>query len=201
MTGGVALAVFVGAAIVDWVAAGRGLRGAEYVAKPAALAALIEYAVAGSAASAWLVAALALSLAGDVLLMLPFDLFVPGLAAFLLAHVAYVVAFASPALSTLILLAPVAVVAVPLAARVVGAIDERSLRPPVIAYVAVLSVMVASALAYGAVAAACGAVLFMASDALIAWNRFVRRLAWAPVVIMVTYHLGQLGLVTALRSA
>ena len=44
------------------------------------------------------------------------------------------------------------------------------------------------------------AVLFMASDALIAWNRFVRRLAWAPVVIMVTYHLGQLGLVTALRG-
>ena len=33
-----------------------------------------------------------------------------------------------------------------------------------------------------------------ASDALIAWNRFVRRLAWAPVVIMVTYHLGQRGL-------
>ena len=43
------------------------------------------------------------------------------------------------------------------------------------------------------------AVLFMASDALIAWNRFVRR-PWAAVVIMVTYHLGQLGLVTALRG-
>ena len=199
MTGGVALAVFGGAAVVDWVAVGRGFRGAEYVAKPAALAALIAYAAASSA-SAWLVAALALSLAGDVLLMLPFELFVPGLAAFLLAHVAYVAAFRSPALRTMVLLVPVAIVAVPLGSRVVGAIDERALRPPVIAYVAVISVMVASALAYGAVAAAWGAVLFMASDALIAWNRFVRRLAWAPVVIMVTYHLGQLGLVTALRG-
>ena len=33
-----------------------------------------------------------LSLVGDVLLMVPADLFVPGLAAFLAAHVAYVVA-------------------------------------------------------------------------------------------------------------
>ena len=39
------------------------------------------------------VAALSLSLAGDVLLMVRKDLFVAGLAAFLLAHLAYVGAF------------------------------------------------------------------------------------------------------------
>jgi hypothetical protein len=43
-----------------------------------------------------------------------------------------------------------------------------------------------------------GASLFFASDSLIAWNRFVRPRAWAPVAIMVTYHLGQAGLVTSL---
>ena len=43
-------------------------------------------------------------------------------------------------------------------------------------------------------------VLFFGSDAVIAWNRFVRPFAWAQLVIMVTYHLGQLALVTALRG-
>jgi hypothetical protein len=38
----------------------------------------------------------------------------------------------------------------------------------------------------------------MASDSLIAWNRFVKPLSWAPVVIMVTYHMGQTGLVLSL---
>jgi uncharacterized membrane protein YhhN len=41
--------------------------------------------------------ALVLSLAGDVFLMLPRNLFVAGLGSFLLVHVAYIVAFNSPA--------------------------------------------------------------------------------------------------------
>ena len=40
-------------------------------------------------------AALALSLAGDVFLMLPSDQFVPGLASFLLGHIAYIVGLQS----------------------------------------------------------------------------------------------------------
>jgi YhhN family len=43
-----------------------------------------------------------------------------------------------------------------------------------------------------------GALLFMLSDSLIAETRFVRPHAWAPVTIMVTYHLGQAGLVLSL---
>jgi hypothetical protein len=38
----------------------------------------------------------------------------------------------------------------------------------------------------------------MASDALIAETRFVGPRKWAPVVIMVTYHLGQAGLTLSL---
>ena len=45
----------------------------------------------GDAARPWFVAALALSLVGDVLLMLPRERFVGGLVAFLLAHLAYIV--------------------------------------------------------------------------------------------------------------
>lgn len=45
-----------------------------------------------------------------------------------------------------------------------------------------------------------GAVLFMLSDALIGWRRFVRELKWAPVAIIVTYHLAQTMLVLSLVS-
>jgi uncharacterized membrane protein YhhN len=43
-----------------------------------------------------------------------------------------------------------------------------------------------------------GAALFMVSDALIGWTRFVRPIRWAPVAIIVTYHLAQVFLVLAL---
>ena len=67
-----------------------------------------------------------------------------------------------------------------------------------IAYIAVIAAMLASALASGNVVAAVGAALFVASDSMIAWNRFVRPFAAADVAIMVTYHLGQAGLVLSL---
>jgi hypothetical protein len=43
-----------------------------------------------------------------------------------------------------------------------------------------------------------GAILFLSSDALIGWTRFVRSIRWAPVAIMATYHLAQVFLVLAL---
>jgi uncharacterized membrane protein YhhN len=76
--------------------------------------------------------------------------------------------------------------------------NHPELSAPVSAYIAVISVMVACALATGEPFAATGAVVFMASDSLIAWNRFVKHLAWAPVAIMVTYHVAQAGLVLSL---
>jgi uncharacterized membrane protein YhhN len=65
-------------------------------------------------------------------------------------------------------------------------------------YMVVISAMVTSALASGSWWAAAGASLFFASDALIAETRFVRPHRGAGVVIMVTYHLGQAGLVLSL---
>jgi uncharacterized membrane protein YhhN len=197
---GAALTAFAVLAAVDWVAVARRWKNLEYVAKPGALAAVLAFAATGDDPSAWLLAALALSLAGDVFLMLPADLFVPGLASFLAAHLAYLGAIEASAPARLAGVAVVAVVAVPLAVRIVRAVDEAALRPPVVAYVAAISLMVGSGLGSGDVAVAAGAVSFMASDALIAWNRFVRPLTWAPVTIMVTYHLAQLGLAGGLRN-
>ena len=74
----------------------------------------------------------------------------------------------------------------------------RELGVPVALYMVVISVMLATALATGNVPAAIGAALFVSSDAMIAWNRFVRPFRGADVGIMVTYHLGQAGLVLSL---
>ena len=187
-------------AVVDWIAVAREQRPLEYVAKPAALGFLLLYAARGPAASWYLVAALTLSLLGDVYLMLPGDLFVAGLAAFLLAHVAYIADFQVTSLARALWFVVVALAATPLALRILHAIAAPGLRVAVGLYMAVIALMVGSAIASWESTALVGALLFLASDAMIAINRFVTPFPWARLAIIVTYHLGQLGLVIALRA-
>ncbi len=192
----------------DWLAVARGSTGLEYVCKPGALVALVGVAATLDPSygdvRAWFVVALLLSLAGDVLLMLPSDRFVPGLASFLLAHLAYVVGLTrhgGSAAAVAIATIPVVAVAAFLGARFLRAAraaGQQELVGPLVAYMAVIAAMVTCAVASGVVLAAVGAVLFMASDALIAETRFVGKRARAPVVIIVTYHLGQAGLTLSL---
>jgi uncharacterized membrane protein YhhN len=191
----------------DWAAVARGNKPHEYVCKPAVMLALVGVALALQPTHAgrrdWFVAALVLSMVGDVFLMLPRDVFVAGLASFLLAHVAYVVGLringgsaASWALSAVAVL----VVDVVLARPVLAAVRHRhsEFLVPVVAYVLVISTMVSAAVATGVALAIAGAGLFFASDTLIAWNRFVRPRPWMPLAIIVTYHAGQAGLVLSL---
>jgi len=186
-------------AVTDWVAVAQQRRLLEYLAKPAALGALLLYAALGPHASWVLIAALALSLLGDVYLMLPEELFPAGLLAFLLAHLAYIVDFDATLKARSIWFVVVVVASLPLARRIIAAVPDLPLRVGVGVYMAAISLMVASAIASGSMIATAGALLFFASDALIALNRFVAPLAWAPLAIIVTYHAGQLLLVTALR--
>ncbi|HEY8523893.1 MAG TPA: lysoplasmalogenase [Acidimicrobiales bacterium] len=196
------------AAIVDWVAVARRRAPLEYVAKPLTLALLVAAALAldpeDPTVRAWFVAALVLSLAGDVFLMLPRDLFVPGLGAFLLAHVAYVVGLTAAGLTGAGLLAGLVLAAALLAAigrRLVTGLRGRepALAVPVVAYMVVISAMLVCAWGTGDPAAAAGALLFYASDGLIGWRRFVaERTAGLDVAIIVTYHLGQALLVLSL---
>jgi uncharacterized membrane protein YhhN len=201
---GAALAV----AVVDWVAVATDRRAVEYVAKPLTMVVLIAAALAldpqHPGARPWFVAALVLSLAGDVFLMLPANLFVAGLGAFLVAHVAYVAGMWREGVSYGRLAVGVVVVAVAMATigrRILSAVrrgDEGELTGPVAAYVAVISAMVASAVGTGDGWAIGGAGLFYASDATIAWDRFVQARRWDRVAIMVTYHLAQAALVVSL---
>ncbi len=192
-------------ALGNWVAVARGSKPVEYVCKPATLLALIAVAIAldpvHGDTRAWFVVALVLSLLGDVFLMVPRDWFVAGLSAFLLGHLAYAVGLNLHTEGLWWWAIPVVLIAALLAVRLVRGIrrsGQGALVGPVIAYVVVISVMGASAVASGNAMAAVGALLFMASDSLIGETRFVHARPWAGVAIMVTYHLGQAGLVLSL---
>ena len=195
-------------AVGDWAARARRSPLLEYACKPGALAALLAVAVLIHPAAGlgdrrvWFVAALACSLVGDILLMLPSDRFVAGLGAFLLAHLCYLAGFLTrgpTAMGFAVAAVVVVVLVAPVARRIVQGLGPRSsLRGPVVAYMVVISAMAAAALSSARPLAGVGAVLFAGSDAMIAWNRFVRPFPAASVAIMVTYHLGQAALVLSL---
>ena len=207
MTAGAGL--FLVLAVGDWIFVERGDKQREYFFKPATMVVLIVLAATLDPISdgrrAWFVVALVLSLAGDVFLMLPRDLFVAGLASFLLAHVAYIVGLRiddGPWTGVLVWVAVMAAVASVIARPIVANLrrDHPDLVAPVVVYMGAISLMVASALATGIWLAAAGALVFYASDYLIARTRFVEPQRWGPVAIMVLYHLGQAGLVLSLTS-
>ena len=202
------LALAMVAAAADWLAVQREHRPLEYVCKPLTLGLLVATALAldplDGTVRAWFVAALVLSLAGDVLLMLPTDRFVPGLVSFLLGHIAYVVGMHVDGvdgprfLVGIVLVMAVLAVLGTLILRGVRAGPHPSLAGPVVAYMFVISAMVASAIGVGHVTGIVGAGLFYASDALIAWNRFIRETPYGRLSIIVTYHLAQAALVLSL---
>lgn len=196
-----ALAAAAVTAPVDWFAVVRRLRPIEYMAKPLTILWLVLFAgtVTGVEPSirAWWIAALVLSGLGDVFLMLERDRFVAGLASFLLAHIAYIVGFlvAGPEIDLWIVLLPVVAVAGLVLKRLLaGPGMSPPLKGPVTAYVAAITVMVASAIASGEPVAIAGALSFMLSDSLIGWRRFVKESSWMALAVIVTYHLGQIGL-------
>jgi uncharacterized membrane protein YhhN len=201
------------AAPLDWWAVAVRGRRREWAFKPLVLVSLIAAAVimgaADTATGHWLLAALVLSLAGDVALLSDSEgRFVLGLGSFLLAHVAFVVAFVHAGMPrgdfALVGLALVAGLALVVARRVVPAAAREGGRPlagAVTAYVAVIGAMVVAAWATGRPLVALGASVFMVSDAVLALDRFVRPRRFGSLAVMVTYHLGQVLIVVGLLAA
>ena len=202
------LALTLVVAAGDWIAVARERKPLEYLCKPLTMVVLIAATIAldvdDASVRGWFVAALVLCLIGDVFLMLPQDLFVFGLASFLLGHLAYIVGMHVDGVSAgrfgigdVLVLVAMAVLGSRIL-RGVRAGPEPELTGPVVAYMSVISVMVASAIGTGHVAGVVGASCFYASDALIAWNRFIAETRHGRLSIIVTYHLAQIGLVLSL---
>lgn len=176
-----------------WAFAGERRRLA-LALKPLPVLLLAAWVAAGaSGPSAWLVAAgLGISLVADVLIE---SSFLAGLGVFLLAHVAYIAAFvARTGAPRPLLLLPFLAWGIAVVARLWPGLGP--MRVPVIAYAVVICTMMWRAAATtdlpGGPLALAGAVLFAASDTLIALDRFHRTIAGARYPIMVLYWAGQL---------
>lgn len=157
---------------------------------------------------------LVLSLAGDVALLWPKEGFLPGLVAFLLAHLAYIAAFCVPVrLATRpVVFVVYGIVAVLILMPLWPGIPAP-LRAPVVAYVVCLATMAAQAGAWwrSSVArgapdaplarrAALGGLLFMVSDSLLAINKFATPLPLAALGILATYWAAQWCIASSLRA-
>ncbi|WP_137823093.1 lysoplasmalogenase [Pseudomonas sp. D(2018)] len=153
----------------------------------------------------WIAIGLALSLLGDMLLQWPADLFVFGLGAFLLAHLAYLRAY----LLDTRRLAPMALLVALGSGGTIFALLASGglgvLLVPVACYALAISAMLWRALArlgadldrQSALLAAGGAALFVLSDSLIGLNRFVSPFGAASYLIILSYWLGQWGITSS----
>ena len=202
-------------AISDWHAVYKGWKKLEYLLKPLTMVLLfisLFISTGGLQGIAlWFGIGIILSLAGDILLMLPKERFIAGLAAFLFAHVAYIIGFNKtlPRFNALALVWVVllGIIAAQLYRHIAAGLvrhEKESLQKPVLAYTAVIALMLLSALLtlsrpdwemHAALTVSVGATLFMLSDAILAWNRFVRPIKKGRVMNMAAYHLGQIILV------
>jgi uncharacterized membrane protein YhhN len=204
-------------AVIDWIAVIRENRRLEYVAKPATLLLLCIWFGAEAMTTSpipklalWFLIGLVFSLGGDVFLMLPGNHFIKGLLSFLVAHIAYVVAFnlggfilntTSLAIALLIV-----IVAALILRRLIASLREKgrgSLVGPIVVYAVVLCLTLWSTvtttlrpewLPYAGWIAMAGGVLFFTSDVANAWNRFVGPHFGGRIFEMVTYHLAQYAL-------
>ncbi|MEP7282369.1 MAG: lysoplasmalogenase [Rubrivivax sp.] len=183
-----------------------------FVFKPLATALVIAYAAgrgrATPALRRWLLVGLAASWVGDVALLWPQQGFLPGLIAFLVAHGCYLWAFTRE--RRLAAWPPAFAAYAVLAGAILAALWPGvpwPLRAPVVVYVVALAAMAAMAAVLWRTGVArggwfaLGGALFVASDALLATERFGGGLPLASLWILPTYWGAQWCLATGLAPA
>ncbi len=196
-----------------------GHHGPQWIAKPLASAGFVAFAVLALATVAgdaevtgyarWIVVGTVLSWLGDVALIpkKTSQAFLLGLVAFLLAHVAYAIAFLSlgvPDARAWWIVVPLALIAAVVLRWLWPRLDRR-FRIAVPTYLAVISTMMACAVATsprpGGWTIATGAGLFYLSDLFVARNRFVSPGFVNRAVGLPLYYAGQWLLVLSILTA
>ena len=193
------------AAIANWYSRLQRLDRLELFSKPLTTIGAITIAALADGprpATVAAVAALVLCLIGDIALLHVVDQFVLGLAAFLLAHIAFIVMFAQRGFDRW----PLAGVGVVVCALLVGTIalpivrgaTAKGMGIPVQAYLAVISSMTVLGWATENWLIMVGATAFIISDSILGWGQFVAERAWMHLAIMVTYHIAIVSLALSL---
>ncbi len=203
-------------ALLDWLAAWKEWPKLLYVAKPATLIFLTlwSFQLSGwTGGMIWFGAGLLFSLLGDIALMLNPRFFLAGLFTFLLAHISYLVGFNQIPAPFTVGVATVAVLIGWVASRVFKSIRSgimekprgKRILIPIFLYGSLLTLMMLSAVITltrpewtktAAIPAAVGGILFFISDSLLGTDRFVKKIPHGRFFVHVSYHLGQIGLIT-----
>jgi uncharacterized membrane protein YhhN len=203
-------------AVLNWISVDKAWKKVEAFTKPAVILLYFAWLWQNDSLGGpmlWFSLGLLFSLAGDVLLLKIEKFFIPGLVAFLLAHILYIIGFN---LSITTISVPVLIAALVVfggaqllyrrLAQSLRACQQGNLCLPVAFYTTIISLMAVSALftlsnpawdPLHAAVATLGALLFVISDSILAWNQFVSPIRHASLIVMVTYHLGQLGILLA----
>ena len=210
MTAVAAIALALVAAL-DWAAVQRQWVLVERVAKPLVIVVLAWLAVTMGATDhdvgRFLLVALGFSLVGDIFLLGKKTVdFTGGLVSFLVAHIAFVLAFLTLgiepwwALVGLLIAVPLSLTAGRRIVRAARREGGAALGSAVTAYLVVIVTMVAAASGTALPLVFLGALAFLLSDTVLALDRFVGPRSNARMLVIVTYHLGQvLMVVGALR--
>ncbi len=201
------MALTIQSAMAATLTGALGILPVHFVVKPLTMLLAIAFvmtAIPASKARVLLVIALVFCGLGDVLLMLPGALFIPGLAAFLVAHLFYIALMRQdtsslPWFPNRRALALLLVVAAGMYGYVWPGLPDPVLKLAVAVYALVIALMAAQAVGRatalrrpGAIAVAAGACIFMLSDSLIAINRFVQPIDLSAWWILSTYYLAQI---------
>jgi len=210
---GIFLILFIIISLAHLVSEAMWSRVGRFITKPLLMPALaLYYVTSATQVNPVLIAAIVCGWLGDIFLMIPDPqstrrYFKAGLVAFLLGHILYIAVFAAylPRVESV----PVwgwAAVAVYVGAGAVGyrliIPHAGKMLPAIIAYIIIIVLMGASTVlplgsvsTAGAFTAMAGAFVFMVSDTLNAYNRFVREIPLERLFTMGTYLVGQFLLV------
>ncbi len=213
MTPTILLALFIALAAAHVISEGFAFMPGRYFVKPLLMPALaLYYLIAAETPNAFMIAAITFGWLGDICLMIPDPektrrYFRPGLVAFLLGHVFYIVVFASyacgmgmfPPAAWLLLVPYIATGA--FGYRLIGP-HAGAMKKAILAYTVIIAVMgtatvlpLGTASLAGVLTAMAGAFVFIVSDITNAYNKFAREIAHERVYTMSTYLAGQLLLV------
>lgn len=178
------LAALLSAFVVVYLwAEGANKKPVAYFCKPAATVTVIVALWLFAGFDSWflqlVLLALLASMAGDVFLMLPNDRFIPGLASFFIAHLAYVFAFLDG--DTRVVVDALWLFPLAFAALLLSYLwtSLAALKIPVVLYATVIMVMLISTIEryqavpnFSSLLLLVGAIMFVLSDALIALDKF-----------------------------
>lgn len=132
--------------------------------------------------------------------------FVFGLSMFLIGHLFYLSAFYRLRILTrarVAMIVPIALYAGYFGWQLTSALSndgDSGLIVPVLLYVIVICLMAWTAILSGNRYAIIGSLLFLASDTILAWNKFVSDIEHSGVLIMTTYYVAQFLIAHSLES-